>query len=54
LGDEGLSAAKITLTEDHMVAIQTEAKNSVTTRKPHKQSRPASPNVGEAWRKPRL
>jgi hypothetical protein len=54
LGDEGLSAAKITLTEDHMVAIQAEAKNSVTTRKPHKQSRPASPNVGEAWRKPRL
>jgi hypothetical protein len=53
LGDDGLRAS-ITLTEDHMVAIQAEAKSSVTTRKPHKQSRPASPNVGEAWRKPRL
>ena len=53
LGADGLQPS-ITLTEDHMVAIQIEAKNSITTRKPQRQSRPASPNVGEAWRKPRL
>lgn len=50
LGDGGPRGA-VTLTEDHMKAIQAE-RNSTPTRKPHKQSKPASPNLGQAWRKP--
>jgi hypothetical protein len=50
-GDEGPRGV-ITLTEDHMKAIQAEGRNSTPTRKAHKQSKPASPNVGQAWRKP--
>ena len=51
LGEDGLRTP-ITLTEDHMIAIQAENRNSAT-RKPHKQNRPSA-KVGEAWRKPRL
>jgi hypothetical protein len=54
LGDEGPRGVVITLTEDHMKAIQDESRNSAPTIKPHKQSKPASPNLGQAWRKPML
>lgn len=42
----------MTLTEDHMRAIQASLLASTTIAKLHKQTRPASAGVGQAWRKP--
>ena len=53
LGEEG-PRGEITLTEDRMRAIQAESRNSAPKPRPHKQSKPASPNLGQAWRKPTL
>ena len=50
LADGGLNAT-ITLTEAQMAAIQAETRESLN-RKPHRPTRPKSPNTGEAWRKP--
>ena len=44
----------ITLTEDHMTAIQAASRASATIAKPQKQRRRASANLGQVWRKPIL
>jgi hypothetical protein len=46
-------ATPITLTEDHMIAIEAAAQSTVE-KKPHKPPRRPSPRVGEAWRNTRL
>jgi hypothetical protein len=50
----GAAAGAITLTEDHMKAIQTASRDSAAAAKPHKQGKPVIPNLGQAWRKPML
>jgi hypothetical protein len=49
---EGLDSA-ITLTEDHMIAIQTAARTAAE-KKPHKPPRRPSQAVGQAWRNKHL
>jgi|HubBroStandDraft_6_1064221.scaffolds.fasta_scaffold3038880_1 hypothetical protein len=52
LDTEGL-VSPITLTEDHMTAIQTAAR-SAAEKKPHKPPRRPSPETGQAWRTGRV
>lgn len=52
IGETELAAA-ITLTEDHMIAIQAAARTAAE-KKPHKPPRRPSPRAGEAWRNTHL
>lgn len=47
--DQDRLAGPVTLTEDHMTAIQTEA-HSAAEKRSHKPPRRPSPAVGQAWR----
>lgn len=47
--DEERVASPITLTEDHMIAIQTEALNA-SVKRSHKTHRQPSTSAGQAWR----
>ena len=47
--EDGNLTPAITLTEDHMIAIQTAARDKAE-KKPHHPPRRPSPAVGQAWR----